>query len=334
MAFRLVACVLWLALVSCAPAPEAPAPTGENHAPAARPGWAVAIHGGAGVIPRSMDDTDRAAYERGLIEALELARSILDAGGVSLDAVERVIVLLEDNPRFNAGKGAVYNNDGVHELDASIMNGRDLSCGGVAGVTSVRNPIVLARRVMEQTDHVLLAGAGAERFAREQGIESVPQSYFGTEYRLRQLRNKQQARAQAGAEHGTVGVVALDRQGNLAAGTSTGGLTGKLYGRVGDSPIIGAGTYADNATCAVSGTGTGEEFIRHGAARRVSDLMQDRGLTLAGAVRVVVHDLLEPGEGGLIAVDRSGEIAMDFNSEGMYRGAADAFGRFEVRIWE
>ncbi len=297
--------------------------------PSGRPAWALAIHGGAGAIPADAPEAEKRAYLASLRRVLELGRSVLAEGGTSLDAVERVIAALEDDPLFNAGKGAVLNREGEAELDASIMDGATLACGAVAAVRTVKNPIQLARRVMEKTPHVLLAREGAERFAEAQGLSLVPPAYFVTERRQRQW---EQWRASQGG--GTVGAVALDRYGNLAAGTSTGGLTGKMPGRVGDSPIIGAGTYAANATCAVSGTGRGEEFIRHGVARRIALLMELRGLDVEEAARQVVHEVLRPGDGGVIAVDRHGHIAMEFNTPGMFRGAADATGRFEVAIWK
>ena len=249
-------------------------------------------------------------------------------GGTSLDAVEQILVFIENDPKFNAGKGAVYNHDGNHELDASIMDGRTHACGAVAGVTTVKNPISLARRVMERTRHVLLAGAGAERFADETGVERVTQDYFHTERRYRQWQERLKG------ARGTAGAVALDRHGNLAAGTSTGGLTDKRFGRIGDSPIIGAGTYADNATCAVTGTGVGEEYIRYAVALRISALMAYRGLSLQDAAEEVIMKTLKPGDGGIAGVDHSGAIALVFNTEGMFRGAADSNGRFEVAIWE
>jgi len=294
--------------------------------------WALAIHGGAGVIPRSMEPERAESYRLSLENALRLGSGMLDEGGRALDAVERVIRLMEDDPLFNAGRGAVFNHEAGHELDASIMDGRTLECGAVTGVTTVKNPIGLARRVMERTDHVLLSGAGAERFADEMGVDRVDPSYFSTERRRRQLESKQTESA-ATREHGTVGVVALDRHGDLAAGTSTGGLTDKLYGRVGDTPIVGAGTFADNASCAVSATGRGEEFIRHGVALTVCRIVQREGRTLEAAAREVIHEVLEPGDGGIIAVDAGGRLVLEFNTEGMYRGSADSSGRFDVEIW-
>ena len=333
MARRLIPALIVAALAGCG---TAPGPTGV--APAApRQEWALALHAGAGVISRSVNQENREEYLDSLRKALAIGRRVLSSGGTGLDAVEQVLIFLEDDPKFNAGRGAVYNHDGGHELDASIMDGSSLACGAVAGVTSVKNPIILARKVMEQSRHVLLAGDGAERFADEMGVERVRQEYFHTERRRRQWLKKLEERKEKNAgpgEHGTAGVVALDRHGNLAAGTTTGGLTDKRFGRVGDSPIIGAGTYADNATCGISGTGQGEEFIRHNVAHRIASLMEDRRLSLQEAAEEVVLRIQKPGEGGVIGVDRDGMIAMVFNTEGMFRGAADAGGRFEVAIWE
>jgi beta-aspartyl-peptidase (threonine type) len=291
--------------------------------------WAIAIHGGAGSVDSSLPDEQREAYLSALQTALNAGKRRLEQGGSSLDAVEDVIVILEDDPLFNAGRGAVFNAEGEHELDASIMDGSSLACGGVAGVRTVKNPIRLARAVMERTRHVLLAGAGAEAFADEVGVERVDPSYFDTENRRRALE-----RALEEEQHGTVGVVALDRSGNLAAGTSTGGLTAKKFGRVGDSPIIGAGTYADNNRCAVSGTGIGEEYIRHSVAYAICALMADRGMTLQQAVDRTIDETLRPGDGGVIAIDPGGHIAMRYNTASMLRGAADSSGRFEVKIWD
>lgn len=327
--------------VACrgAPAPE-PGPA-DDTAAIARPAWALAIHGGAGVIPKTMDEEVKASYLAALEAALGHGRDLLAAGGASLDVVEAVVRLLEDDPRFNAGKGAVYTHEGRHELDAAIMDGRTLAAGAVTGVTAVKNPISLARLVMERSRHVLLAGAGAEAFAAEHGVERVDPAYFDTERRYRQwqealAKEREEAVASAGGERGvgTVGAVALDRRGDLAAATSTGGLTNKSWGRVGDTPIVGAGTYANNATAAVSCTGTGELFMRNLVAHDVSALVEYRGLSLQAAAEAVIHGKLQPGDGGLIAVGRDGSIALVFNSGGMFRGAADAGGRFEVAIWE
>ncbi len=303
--------------------------------------WAIAIHGGAGTISKSEPEEISRGYQESLKQALEIGRSVLQEGGTALDAVEKVLIFMEDDPHFNAGKGAVYTRDGGHELDASIMDGSNLACGAVGGVTTVKNPIILARRVMNETRHVLLMGAGAERFADVMGVERVEPSYFDTERRHEQWRRH--VEKSGGGERsalvpvrdrGTVGAVALDRDGNLAAATSTGGLTGKMFGRIGDTPIIGAGNYASNAGCAVSGTGTGEEFIRYNVAYRVSALMEYKGLSLQEAAEEVVHRVLKPDDGGIIAADRRGNLALVFNSNGMYRGAADSSGRFEVAIWD
>jgi len=291
--------------------------------------WAIAIHGGAGSLGADAPDAVRDGYLEGLETALGAGKDLLEGGASALDAVEQVIAILEDDARFNAGRGAVFNAEGGHELDASIMDGATLAAGGVAGVRTVKNPIRLARAVMEQTRHVLLAGPGAEAFADTVGVERVEPSYFDTEDRRRSLE-----RRLAESVKGTVGVVALDRHGNLGAGTSTGGLTAKMYGRIGDSPIIGAGTYADNRRCAVSGTGTGEEYIRHSVAYAIGALMEYQGLSLAAAVDRVIDETLEPGIGGVIAMDPQGRIAMRYNTPSMLRGSADSSGRFEVKIWE
>ncbi len=301
--------------------------------------WALAIHGGAGVISHDRPESERVAYRESLTAALETGREILDDGGTSLDAVEAVIRLMEENPLFNAGKGAVFTNAETCELDASIMNGADLNCGAVSGITTVRSPITLARRVMENSRHVFLIGSGAEQFAREQGLTFVDNTYFQTERRREALKRAKAREANNAAmlpndAYGTVGAVALDRHGNLAAATSTGGMTNKRFGRVGDSPIVGAGTFADNTTCAVSCTGTGELFIRHGVARDVAARMQYAGASLRTAADQVIHDVLSPGDGGLIAVGSDGAIVFSFNSQGMFRGAADSNGRFDVGIWE
>ncbi len=296
------------------------------------PRWAIAIHGGAGVIPKTLPAAEREQYFKSLDAALKVGRDVLAGGGTSLDAVEKVVRFLEDDPLFNAGKGAVYTHDGTHELDAAIMSGRDLACGSVAELTTVKNPISLARLVMEKSQHVFLVGQGAERFADEMKVPRVPNSWFDTDYRLKQWKDEQ--KNDPDRKHGTVGAVALDVHGDLAAATSTGGLTDKRFGRVGDVPIVGAGTYANNATCAISATGVGEQFIRHTVSHDISALMEYRGLTLQQAADLVIHKKLNPGDGGVIGVAHDGSIALVFNSEGMFRGAADSGGRFEVKIWE
>lgn len=295
-----------------------------------RLGWALAIHGGAGSKPDASEPQLEAQYRAALTVALKLGAKILKGGGSALDAVEQAVALMEDEPLFNAGRGAVFNHRGGHELDASIMNGRDAACGAVAGVTTVKNPIHLARAVMEKTRHVLLAGPGAEAFAAEIGFAPVPNDYFATERRRQQWQRRRQQKA---GEKGTVGAVALDANGDLAAATSTGGLTDKKFGRVGDSPIIGAGTYANNATCAVSATGTGEEFIRHNVAHSISARIEFGRATLQESVAAVVLGTLKPDDGGVIAVDKNGAIEAVYSTPAMLRGMADASGRFDVRVW-
>lgn len=302
--------------------------------------WAIAIHGGAGVIDKGLPDSVRVEYEKALETALQHGKTLLENGTPALDVVEQVIEILENDPHFNAGKGAVFNSKGQHELDASIMDGSNLACGSVAGVKTVKNPIKLARLVMEKTPHVLLASDGAEEFADETSVERVSNDWFDTAHRRaawERIRNEGTTPSKVtelDKKKGTVGCVVLDKSGNLAAGTSTGGMTNKKFGRVGDAPITGAGNYANNETCAVSCTGTGEEFIRHGVARDIHARMLYKNLSLNAAANEVVHGVLKPEDGGIIAVSKTGEIAMVFNSTGMFRGAADANGRFEVKIWE
>ncbi len=316
--------------------------TSTNRSPA--PKWSIAIHAGAGVIAKGKDKSEVLAYQDSLSAALAQGRKMLSEGATAMETVEEVVVLLEDNPLFNAGRGAVYNEVGKHELDASIMDGSNLSCGAVAGVMTVKNPIRLAKRVMTATRHVLLAGRGAEKFADTQrDIERVAPSYFDTEGRFRSLQRALKARRKSAANmksfrrqelRSTVGCVVRDQAGNLAAATSTGGMTAKRWGRVGDSPLVGAGTYANNDTCAVSCTGTGEEYIRHGVAHDIAARMRYRGDSLEEAARAVVFEVLAKDDGGLIAVDNQGNMTLVFNTLGMFRGAADSSGRFEVAIWE
>jgi beta-aspartyl-peptidase (threonine type) len=305
--------------------------------------WALVAHGGAGVIDRAdLKPEQEAAYRGALGRVAEAGAEVLRNGGSALDAVEAAIRLLEDDPLFNAGRGAVFTADGRNELDASIMDGRTLEAGAVAGVTRTRNPISLARAVMERSDHVFLAGVGADAFSKAQGLEQVEPGYFFTERRWRSLeaeltrqglpipprpadvgacRDEAEALAHDEGKRGTVGVVALDHNGDVAAGVSTGGTTAKRWGRVGDSPIIGAGACATNSACAVSATGAGEYFIRLSVARRICDLVELKGLPLQSAVDQVVQDELTAlgGDGGVIAVAPDGEIAWSFNTSGMYR---------------
>jgi beta-aspartyl-peptidase (threonine type) len=294
--------------------------------------WAIVIHGGAGGMTREnlTPELDK-EYRASLSLAINTGKKILADGGSALDAVEQTIRTMEDNPLFNAGKGAVFTHEGRNELDAAIMDGSNLAAGAVAGVTDIKNPITAARRVMTNSPHVMLAGAGASQFAKEQGLEIVPPSYFYTEKRFNELQEILKKE-----KNGTVGCCALDKNGNLAAGTSTGGMANKRYNRIGDSPIIGAGTYANNNTCAISGTGHGEYFIRWTVAHDISALMEYKGLTLKGASELVVNDKLVKagGSGGVICVDKSGNISMPFNSAGMFRGFATADGKEGIFIYK
>lgn len=293
--------------------------------------WSIALHGGAGNMSKEKFTQEQIdAYEKELKNALEIGKNILVNGGTSLDAVEQVIRYLEDCPLFNAGKGAVFTHDGKNELDASIMDGSNLAAGAVAGVGDIKNPISTARLVMEKSVHVMMVGKGASDFARSQGVEMVDSSYFFTQSRWDDLQ-----KVLSKEKMGTVGCVALDVHGNLAAGTSTGGMTNKRYNRVGDSPIIGAGTYANNATCAVSATGHGEYFIRYTVAHDISALMEYKGLSLSDAANLVVNDKLVKagGDGGVIAVDKNGEVCLTMNTTGMFRAYAKSTGETGVAIF-
>ena len=292
--------------------------------------FSIAIHGGAGTITRkNMTPEKENAYRSKLKETLNVGYSILNKGGTSLDAVEATIRIMENSELFNAGKGAVFTNAGTNELDASIMDGRNLKAGAVARVKTVKNPISAARKVMEETWHVMLSGDGADKFAKEQGLDIVDPSYFYTQRRWESLKKIQVEK------HGTVGCVALDKHGNLAAGTSTGGLTNKRWGRVGDSPIIGAGTYANNQTCAVSGTGQGEYFIRGNVAYDVSAIMEYKGKSVGEAAQNVIRKLSDKGgNGGIITMDSKGNISMPFNTAGMYRGFRKAGQAPEIFIYK
>lgn len=302
-----------------------------RHAAIQSPHFLLVVHAGAGTIRRAeMTPAQDSAYRAKLTQAIGAGYDVLRGGGPSLDAVIATITVLEESSLFNAGRGAVFTNAGTNELDAAIMDGPSLRAGAVAGVRHIKHPIALARLVMERSAHVLLAGDGAEAFAKEQGMALVPRSYFFTQRRWNELQ-----RAKAAAKvHGTVGAVALDQAGRLAAGTSTGGLTNKRRGRIGDSPIIGAGTYA-SASCAVSGTGVGEYFMRNVVAYDICARMLYRGETLAAAADSVIMRKLvaQGGEGGVIALDRDGHFVMTFNSEGMYRGHVGPDGQIVVRIY-
>jgi beta-aspartyl-peptidase (threonine type) len=300
----------------------------------------LVIHGGAGVIRKDLTPEKEKLVRADLEIALTAGYAVLKNGGSSLDAVSRVIVVLEDSPRFNAGKGAVFNHDGMNELDAAIMDGATLRAGAIAGVHRVKNPILLARAVMEKSPHVMLTGDGAEAFAKAVGIELVDPSYFRTDERWQQLQDalkteagKQTSTLDPAVHYGTVGAVALDKEGRLAAATSTGGITNKRWGRVGDSPIIGAGTYA-NAHCAVSATGSGEYYIRATAAHDICARVEYAGKPIAEAAREVVMNVIPKlgGDGGVIALDAQGNFATPFNTDGMYRGWVDRDGKTHIAI--
>jgi beta-aspartyl-peptidase (threonine type) len=308
----------------------------------------LVVHGGAGTIERSEMTSEREREHRaGLERALAAGYEILKRGGSSLDAAEAAVRVLEDDPHFNAGKGAVFTRAGTNELDAAIMDGRTLRAGAVVSLKHIKNPVALARLVMEKSGHVIMDGDGAETFARENGVELLPdQKYFYTKERWEALQKVKAVEKSGGAggkkfiitdqdRHGTVGAVALDQDGNLAAATSTGGTTNKRAGRVGDSPVIGAGTYANNATCAVSATGDGEYFIRATVAHDISALMEYRGMPLKEAAQTVLNKVAKlGGSGGLIAINRQGNVAMPFNTSGMYRGYVDPNGKFVVEIYK
>jgi beta-aspartyl-peptidase (threonine type) len=301
---------------------------------------AIAIHGGAGTILKSSLTPEKEnRYLRALELTLNKGYDILKAGGTSVEAVECAVIELEDTPLFNAGKGSVFTHNGKHEMDASIMDGKTLKAGAVTLISKVRNPVKLARTIMESSEHVLLSGVGAEEFARKNNLKFESEDYFFDQYRHDQWMEVSGSEKiqldHSDKKFGTVGAVALDKEGNVAAATSTGGMTNKQYGRIGDSPIIGAGTYANNMTCAISCTGHGEYFIRGVVAYDVSCLMEYKGLSLKEACDFVVLDKLKKlgGEGGLIAVDRYGNLELTFNSEGMYRGYKKSDNLFEVKIY-
>ncbi|MFW5831667.1 MAG: isoaspartyl peptidase/L-asparaginase family protein [Prolixibacteraceae bacterium] len=300
--------------------------------------FAVVIHGGAGVISKSKMSKEREQeYRNKLNEALDVGYALLKEGKPATDVVVKVVKIMEDSPLFNAGKGAVFTSEGKNELDASIMTGKNLNAGAVAGVQDIKNPIIAARAVMENSKHVMLSGKGASEFARQQNLEIVNNDYFFTKSRFKSLKRLQKnERKQTQKDNtGTVGCVVLDKQGDLCAGTSTGGMTNKKFGRIGDSPIIGAGTYADNETCAVSCTGHGEYYIRLAFAKDVSALMAYKNLSVGEACREEIKKLTElGGTGGVIAVDSNGNISMEFNTNGMFRGYVKANGERKIAIFE
>ncbi|WP_321515554.1 isoaspartyl peptidase/L-asparaginase [Marinifilum fragile] len=300
--------------------------------------YALCIHGGAGtILKKNMSPEKEKEYFDKLDEALTVGDSVLKNGGSALDAVELTIHVLENSPLFNAGKGSVFTHSGKNELDASIMWGKDLNAGAVAGVGNIKNPISAARKVMENSEHVMLSGKGASMFAEQEGLTIVDSSYFFTENRWNYLQQilKKEREMKRTDRHGTVGCVALDKEGNLAAGTSTGGMTNKRFGRIGDSPIIGAGTYANNKTCAVSCTGHGEYFIRLGIARDISSLMEYQNLSLNDATDIVLNKLNQiDGLGGFVALDKYGNPAMKMNTSGMYRGYVNSAGVKEKYMYK
>jgi beta-aspartyl-peptidase (threonine type) len=341
-------------MISAAAAGTAQAPQAAHH-------WAIVVHGGAGVIERSkLGPEGDTAYRAGLKQALEAGTAVLDRGGSAVDAVEAAIHVLEDDPHFNAGRGAVFTAEGKNEMDSSIMDGSNLKAGAVAGIVHTRHPISAARAGMEKSPHEMIAGPGADAFAEHVGLEQQPASFFFTESRwqalVKQLTKEgklipprpegvppagpvipvaQIDESPDAHTYGTVGVVALDRQGNVAAGTSTGGMQAKMPGRVGDSPIIGAGTYASNLSCAVSGTGTGEYFIRLGVAREVCNLVYFKGMKLQDAADQVIHHELDAlhGDGGVIAITPDGQLAWSFNTPGMFRARMSEGGKMEIGVY-
>ena len=333
--FFIIVCLLY----SCSEKPQKEVKSDE------RPAYAIVIHGGAGtILKENIGDELEKAYRGAMNEALDIGEKILKSGGSSLDAVEQSIRFMEDSPLFNAGKGAVFNHEGKNEMDASFMFGKDQNAGAVGGVTNIKHPITAARAVLEKSEHVLMVGNGAEDFAKTQGIEIVDPSYFFTERRwhsLQRILKSESDKSELSEDddkdkkHGTVGCVALDKDGNIAAGTSTGGMTNKKYNRIGDSPIIGAGTFADNATCGVSSTGHGEYFIRYTVARDIAALMEYGGKSLEEAGDYIINKKLveKGGTGGVVALDKNGNIAMPFNTPGMYRGYAKP-GERVVKIYK
>ena len=322
-----------------------------EEAPSAPAGkWVLVLHGGAGNPPEGLPDEKLDDFKREVLktlsDSLRTGREILSDGGTAVDAVEAVVRVMEDDPNLNAGRGSVLNIDGGFELHASIMDGKTRDAGAVAAIDNVRNPISLARLVMDKTDFVLLIGEGARRFSRDMKVDQVEPDYFRTELRQQNWLKAKSEGPSGDFSHwdrdqpsdvdniGTVGAVALDQHGNLAAATSTGGVAHKRFGRMGDSSIIGAGNFADNRTCAVSCTGRGEHFIKNAVAFHVAALMRYKGLSLEEATQFVIEDVLEEGSGGLIALDRKGNVSMHFNRDGMRRGVADSDGRFEVQYWK
>jgi len=298
--------------------------------------FAIVIHGGAGtILKKNMSEKMELAYNKKLKEALNIGYKILDEGGSSIDAVESTIKVLEDSELFNAGKGSVLSNDEIVEMDASIMYGRNLDAGAISGVKTIKNPISAARSVMEKSEHVFLSGSGAELFAKSQGLEIIDNEYFITQRRLNSLLNIKKRDSLDDDKFGTVGCVALDKFGNITSGTSTGGMTNKKWNRVGDVPIIGSGTYANNRTCGISSTGWGEYFIRNVVAYDISSQIEYRGITLSEATENTLKKVKDlGGNGGVIGIDKKGNIVMDFNTEGMYRGYRKSNGESVIKIYK
>jgi beta-aspartyl-peptidase (threonine type) len=338
---------IWAFMIQCHE------PTKPETMPTTTGQTAIAIHGGAGNLKKlNLTPEQEEAYKATLAEALKAGNDILQNNGSAIEAVEAAIRVMEDSPLFNAGKGAVFNHEGINELDAAIMNGKDLSCGAMAGVRHLKNPISGAKKVMEDSDFILLSGIGAEEFAKNRGLEMVDSAYYFTDLRWQQLleaREEDSVKLDHSTvkgssqwnnllneeKFGTVGCVALDKNGNIAAGTSTGGLTNKRYGRIGDSPIIGAGTYADNQTCAVSCTGKGEDFIRLNVAHDIASMIRYKQSTIKDAVHEIIQVKLKgiKGRGGCIAINTNGEIAMEYTTTGMYRGSIDTSGQQVIAIY-
>ena len=334
---------LGILFFSCKEAPKKPSKD------ASKDTFGIVIHGGAGTILRKNMTPERdAAYRKTLAEAIAVGHAILAAGGTSTAAVEKTIHVMENSPLFNAGKGAVLNAEGEVELDASFMDGARLDAGAIAGARTIKNPISAAIAVMNDSPHVMLSSAGADRFAKEQGLAVAPPDYFVTERRIDALKRVQAEKASKQASldkktafyeqqrMGTVGCVALDQAGNIAAGTSTGGMTNKKWNRIGDAPIIGAGTYANNASCGISATGWGEFFIRSVVAHDIAALVEYKGLSIAEAARIVIHEKVAKlgGDGGIVGLDRFGNVAMEMNTEGMYRAHMNAQGEQTIKIYE
>lgn len=332
---------LMMVMLGCAPSKKEKITTSET--------FGIVIHGGAGTLLRkNMTPEKEAAYREKLTEAIQVGYEILKNGGSSQEAVEKTIHVMEDSPLFNAGKGAVLTAEETIELDASFMNGETLDAGAIAGVRTIKHPISAAIKVMESSPHVMLSGQGADQFAAEQGLEIVAPEYFYTEQRIEALNRVKQAERKGGESasleqeflknqrYGTVGCAALDKNGNLSAGTSTGGMTNKKWNRIGDAPIIGAGTYANNATCAISATGWGEFFIRSVVAHDISALMEYKGLSIQEAARIVIHEKVAKlgGDGGVVGIDHQGNVAMEMNTPGMYRAHINSMGNLTVKIYK